>query len=87
MRGIPTAIDNIRIEAFNDVLKGTKIEVLDMQYGNWNPDKSFEVMQDMLQRFPQIDGVWAGDDDAALGAMEAIKQSGRKMSQCLAALA
>ncbi|MCX2699053.1 substrate-binding domain-containing protein [Ochrobactrum chromiisoli] len=78
LRGIPTAIDNIRIEAFNDVLKGTKIEVLDMQYGNWNPDKSFEVMQDMLQRFPQIDGVWAGDDDAALGAMEAIKQSGRK---------
>lgn len=53
LRGIPTAIDNIRIEAFNDVLKGTKIEVLDMQYGNWNPDKSFEVMQDMLQRFPR----------------------------------
>ena len=78
MRGIPTAIDNIRIDAFNEALKGTKIEVLDMQYANWNPDKGFEVMQDYLQRFPQIDGVWAGDDDAALGAIEAIKQADRK---------
>jgi ribose transport system substrate-binding protein len=78
MRGIPTAIDNIRIEAFNKALEGSKIEVLDMQYANWNPDKGFEVMQDYLQRFPKIDGVWAGDDDAALGAMEAIKQSERK---------
>lgn len=78
MRGIPTAIDNIRIEAFNEALKGTSIKVLDMQYANWNPDKGFEVMQDYLQRFPEIDGVWTGDDDAALGAIEAIKQSGRK---------
>lgn len=78
MRGIPTAIDNIRIDAFNAALKGTKIEVLDMQYANWNPDKGFEVMQDYLQRFPKIDGVWAGDDDAALGAIEAIKQAKRK---------
>ncbi len=78
MRGIPTAIDNIRIEAFEEALKGSKIEVLDKQYANWNPDKGFEVMQDYLQRFPQIDGVWAGDDDAALGAIEAIRQSGRQ---------
>ncbi|MCT7666125.1 substrate-binding domain-containing protein [Shinella kummerowiae] len=78
MRGIPTAIDNIRIDAFNAALKDTKIEVLDMQYANWNPDKGFEVMQDYLQRFPEINGVWAGDDDAALGAIEAIKQAERK---------
>lgn len=78
MRGIPTAIDNIRIDAFQAALKDSKIEILDMQYANWNPDKGFEVMQDYLQRFPKIDGVWAGDDDAALGALEAIKQADRK---------
>ena len=77
MRGIPTAIDNIRIDAFKKALDGTGVQVLDMQYANWNPDKGFEVMQDYLQRFPQIDGVWAGDDDAALGAIEAINQAGR----------
>ena len=77
MRGIPTAIDNIRIEAFTAGLEGSGVEVLDMQFANWNPDKAFEVMQDFLTRFPQIDGVWAGDDDAALGAKAAIEQAGR----------
>ncbi|MGN7869086.1 substrate-binding domain-containing protein [Paracoccus sp. 22332] len=83
MRGIPTAIDNIRIEAFQQVLEGSGIEVLDMQYANWNPDKAFEVMQDYLTRFPEIDGVWAGDDDAALGARAAIEQAGRQESMVL----
>lgn len=78
MRGIPTAIDNIRIEAFQKALADTKIKILDMQYANWNPDKGFQVMQDCLQRFSNIDGVWAGDDAAALGALEAIKQAGRQ---------
>ena len=77
MRGIPTAIDNIRIDAFKAGLEGSGIEILDMQYANWNPDKGFEVMQDFLTRFEKIDGVWAGDDDAATGAKAAIEQAGR----------
>lgn len=83
MRGIPTAIDNIRIEAFEKALDGSGVEILDMQYANWNPDKGFEVMQDYLVRFPKIDGVWAGDDDAALGAKAAIEQSGRQDEMAL----
>lgn len=83
MRGIPTAIDNIRIEAFQKALEGSNIEILDMQYANWNPDKGFEVMQDYLTRFDHIDGVWAGDDDAALGAKAAIEQAGRQEEMAL----
>lgn len=83
MRGIPTAIDNIRIDAFQQTLEGSGIEILDMQYANWNPDKAFEVMQDYLTRFPEIDGVWAGDDDAALGARAAIEQAGREEGMVL----
>ena len=83
MRGIPTAIDNIRIDAFQKALEGSNIEILDMQYANWNPDKGFEVMQDYLVRFPKIDGVWAGDDDAALGAKAAIEQAGREKEMAL----
>lgn len=78
MRGIPTALDNIRVDAFTAALEGSNIEVLDLQYANWNADKGFEVMQDYLQRFPEIDGVWAADDDTALGAVAAIEQSGRE---------
>lgn len=83
MRGIPTAIDNIRIEAFQAELEGSGIEILDMEHANWNPDQGFELMQDYLARFERIDGVWAGDDDAALGARAAIEQAGREGEMAL----
>lgn len=78
LRGIPTTIDNERVEAFQAALEGSNIEIIGMEHGNWNRDKAFEVMQDFLSRFPEIDAVWASDDDMALGVIEAIKQAGRE---------
>ena len=77
LRGIPTVIDNERVAAFMEVIEGTNIEVLDMRYANWNRDDGFVVMQDFLTRFPQIDAVWAQDDDIAIGVIEALAQAGR----------
>ncbi|WP_404862877.1 ABC transporter substrate-binding protein [Georhizobium sp. MAB10] len=78
LRGIPTTIDNERVEAFEAAIEGSGIEILGMEHGNWNRDDSFEVMQDFLSRYPEIDAVWASDDDMAVGALEAIAQSGRE---------
>ena len=77
LRGIPTVIDDERIQGFTDVIKGTNIEILDIQYANWNQDEAFKLMQDYLAKYPHIDAVWANDDDMLLGVLEAIKQSGR----------
>jgi len=77
LRGIPTVIDDQRVEAFLEEIKGTDIKVLDMKHANWNRDDGFTVMQDFLARFPKIDAVWAQDDDIALGVIEAVKQAGR----------
>ncbi len=77
LRGIPTVIDDERIKGFTDVIEGTKIEVLDIQYANWNQDEAFKLMQDYLAKYPHIDAVWANDDDMLLGVLEAVKQSGR----------
>lgn len=77
LRGIPTVIDDERIQGFTDVIKGTNIEILDIQYANWNKDEAFTLMQDYLAKYPQIDAVWANDDDMLLGVLEAVKQSGR----------
>jgi ribose transport system substrate-binding protein len=77
LRGIPTVIDNQRFDAFMEVVDETDIEVLDSQYANWNRDDGFEVMQDFLTRFPEIDAVWAQDDDIAIGVIEALNQAGR----------
>jgi len=77
LRGIPTAIDNERFDAFMELVAETNIEVLDSRYANWNRDDGFIVMQDFLTRFPEIDAVWAQDDDIALGVVEALRQAGR----------
>lgn len=78
LRGIPTVIDDERVEAFQKGIEGTDIKILDMKHANWNRDDGFEVMQDFLSRFPKIDAVWAQDDDIALGVIEAVKQAGRE---------
>ncbi len=78
LRGIPTVIDDQRVEAFLAEIEDTDINVLDMEYANWNRDDGFEVMQDFLSRFDNIDAVWAQDDDIALGVIEAVTQAGRE---------
>ncbi len=77
LRGIPTVIDDERIQGFQDTLAGSEIKVLDIQYANWNSDEAFSLMQDYLAKYPHIDAVWANDDDMLLGVLEAIQQSGR----------
>jgi ribose transport system substrate-binding protein len=77
LRGIPTTIDNMRVEGFEAAIEGKDIEILGMEHGNWNRDDSFTVMQDFLSRFPEIDAVWASDDDMAVGVLAAIEAAGR----------
>ena len=79
LRGIPTTIDNERMDAFTGVMKNhPDIKILDAKHGNWNRDDAFKVMQDFLTRFKQIDAVWAADDDMAVGVLKAIEQAKRK---------
>jgi len=78
LRGIPTVIDNQRVDAFMAVMKShPDIKVLDAKHGNWNRDDAFKVMQDYLTRFKQVDAVWASDDDMAVGVQKAIEQAKR----------
>lgn len=78
LRGIPTVIDDERVQGFQEAIEGSDINILDMQHANWNRDDGFEVMQDFLARFDRIDAVWAQDDDIAIGVIEAVRQAGRE---------
>ncbi|SMO41095.1 ABC transporter substrate-binding protein [Paracoccus laeviglucosivorans] len=78
LRGIPTTLDNERVDAFQKALEGSEVEILDMQHGNWNRDDAFTVMQDYLSKYPEIDAVWAADDDMAVGVLEAISAANRQ---------
>lgn len=78
LRGIPTVIDDERVQGFQEAIEGSDVNILDMQHANWNRDDGFEVMQDYLSRFDKIDAVWAQDDDIALGVIEAVRQADRE---------
>jgi len=77
LRGLPIPIDKQRFDAFMDGIKDTKIEVLDNQFANWNRDDGYKVMQDFLTKYPEINAVWAQDDDILIGALKAAKEAGR----------
>ena len=53
------------------------IRVVAEQPGDWRRDRSMEVMQNLLQTFPNVNAVVAMNDEMALGAYEAITAAGR----------
>lgn len=66
-----------RGEGFNEGIEGTELEVVAKQTADFDRVKGLEVMENILQSQPEIDAVFAHNDEMALGALEAIKASGR----------
>jgi ribose transport system substrate-binding protein len=78
LEGVPCTVNTDRVNGALDVFKNyPDIKILSRQSAMWNREKGLSVMQNFLTQFAQIDAVWAGDDDVALGAIQAIKESGR----------
>jgi ribose transport system substrate-binding protein len=78
LEGIPSTVNTDRVNAFREVMKRFPgITILDSAAGEWNREKALNVTQALLLKHPQIDAIWASDDDMALGAEQAIKEAGR----------
>ncbi len=78
LRGIAGPVDEDRVKGFKSVMdKVTGVKVLDMQPANWSQDEAFKKTQALLLKYPQVDAIWAADDDMAVGAEKAIAESGR----------
>ena len=50
---------------------------IDKQPGDWNREKAQKVMEAFLTKYDDIDGVYAGDDNMGVGALNAAKAAGR----------
>jgi ribose transport system substrate-binding protein len=78
LEGIPGAsAARERGEGFNAAIEGTDIEVVARQTANFDRAEGLSVMENILQAQAEIDAVFAHNDEMALGALEAIKASGR----------
>ncbi|MDA3958080.1 substrate-binding domain-containing protein [Oceanispirochaeta sp.] len=77
IEGIPCEINSIRVDTIKATAAKYGLEILDSQPGMWNPQKALAVMENYLQKYPQIDAVYTADDDMMKGALQAYKESGR----------
>lgn len=78
LEGIPgTTAARDRGEGFNKAIAG-KLEVVAKQSADFDRTKGLTVMENILQAQPEINAVFAHNDEMALGALKAIESSGRK---------
>lgn len=52
------------------------IEMVAYEAADWDRAKAFEKVSNMLVAHPDIDGVWAANDNMAMGALEALRAAG-----------
>ena len=72
--GASAAID--RSQGFHNIAD-SKLTVVARQTANFDRSEGMSVMENMLQANPDIQGVFAANDEMALGAMEAITGAGK----------
>ncbi|MDP2572305.1 sugar ABC transporter substrate-binding protein [Vibrio penaeicida] len=76
--GYTTAIE--RQSGFEDRLAEAcpGVVIMETQPGDWNREKSQRVMENFLTKYDNIDGVYSGDDNMGVGALNAAKAANRK---------
>jgi ribose transport system substrate-binding protein len=75
--GYTTAME--RAQGFEDRLAEVcpDVELMETQPADWNREKAQRVMENFLIKYENIDGVYAGDDNMGVGALNAAKATGR----------
>jgi ribose transport system substrate-binding protein len=65
----------LRFEGLQKVLaKNPGVTLLDQQTANWDRSQAFPIVQAWLAEYgDKIKGIWAANDDMALGALEALR--------------
>jgi len=72
--GASAAID--RAKGFREKMGSCGITITDTQTGNWGVPESKAVMEAFLKKSTDIQGVFAHNDEEAIGAIQAIQEAG-----------
>lgn len=73
-----TNVAQDRSKGFNEIIsEHDGIEIVATQVADFDRAKAMSVMENILQANPQIDALYAANDEMLLGALEAIEAAGR----------
>ena len=80
LEGVKGSLTNTdRVRGFNDALKESPgVKLLGSQPANYQRLQALQVMENLMQSFPAIDGVLAANDPMAVGSIEALEGANRK---------
>ncbi|MBS3787793.1 sugar ABC transporter substrate-binding protein [Candidatus Bipolaricaulota bacterium] len=68
----------LRVGGFEKVIaENPDVEIVASTPADWNRSKGMTAMQDIMVGNPNIDAVWAANDEMALGAVQALMGAGR----------
>lgn len=81
LQGVPgTSAARDRGKGFHEAIAADKgIELVSSQPADFDRTKGLNVMENILQAHPDIQAVFAQNDEMALGALKAIEGSGKKI--------
>ena len=78
IEGVPTTTNaQQRTAGFKDAMDAALMKVVSVQSGNWEIDKGNAVAAAMLNEYPELKALLAGNDSMALGAVSAVRAAGK----------
>jgi ribose transport system substrate-binding protein len=80
LEGVKGSLTNTdRVRGFNNALKEfPNVKLLASQPANYQRLQALQVMENLMQSHPQINGILAANDPMAVGALEALDGANRK---------
>ena len=67
-----------RYKGFEKALKEfPNIKLLDARPANWSRQQSMKMTESWLVAYPDLNGLWAANDEMALGAVEGLRSAGK----------
>ncbi len=68
----------VQLAVLEDVLKNyPDMELISAEYGDWDRAKAKQITENLLQRFPEIDGAFSPAGQMSMGIYEAFDEAGR----------
>lgn len=70
-----------RLAGYRDALRDAKVRPRKdlIAYGDFRWDAGVRAMRDLLEKVPDLDAVFAASDPMAIGAMQVLKENGRRI--------
>ena len=75
-----------RLAGYEDALKdaGRKVDPILLEYGDFSNTSGAEAIRRLLMKVPEIDAVFVNSDLMAIAAMDAIRETGRRVPEDIA---